>query len=75
LSETGAAAQTLLLPESALKLNATGARIIGYCDGQRSVAEIISALQQEFKSADPLLVEKEVNTFLLQLQKRGAVRF
>ena len=75
ISEASEQPRTLLFPEGALKLNATGARILAYCDGQRSVQDIIAALVDEFEGADRPVIENEVNTFLEQLRARGAVRF
>jgi pyrroloquinoline quinone biosynthesis protein D len=61
--------QVLLGPESVLVLNGTGAAIIGLCDGQRTVAQIVEELRGRYRhvSAD------EVQEFLARLVAKRSV--
>lgn len=65
----------LLLPEGALKLNPTALRIVSYCDGQRTFAEILALLRADFGSSDEHRMEQETAALLEQLHQRGAVRY
>lgn len=38
----------LVLPETVVVLNATGAAILELCDGQRTVADIVAALRERY---------------------------
>lgn len=53
----------LLTPESVTVLNGTGAAILGLCDGERTVAEIVSELRGRFDQVD----DEEVRCFLDRL--------
>jgi pyrroloquinoline quinone biosynthesis protein D len=53
----------LLGPESVLVLNATGAAILGLCDGRRTVAEIVEELRGRYKR----VAADEVAHFLARL--------
>jgi pyrroloquinoline quinone biosynthesis protein D len=65
----------LLLPESILRLTGPGPRILELCDGSRTLAEVVSALQSEFSDADPELIRREVPVFLSALLERRALDF
>jgi pyrroloquinoline quinone biosynthesis protein D len=41
-------AHVLLYPEGMVKLNASAGAILSHCDGQRSLAEIVAALEEAF---------------------------
>jgi pyrroloquinoline quinone biosynthesis protein D len=56
----------LLAPETVSVLNGTGATILGLCDGQRTVAEIVTELQQRYEH----VAGDEVRLFLGQLAAR-----
>ena len=45
-------AHVLLYPEGVVKLNGSAGEILTRCDGRRTVAEIIGALQAEFGMPD-----------------------
>ncbi|TBW52544.1 pyrroloquinoline quinone biosynthesis peptide chaperone PqqD [Marinobacter halodurans] len=47
-------AHVLLYPEGMVKLNTSAGAILEAIDGQRSVAEIIAALEARFPDAGPL---------------------
>ena len=63
----------LLLPESMLRLTGPGPRIVELCDGTRTLASVVAALQSEFSAADPEMIRSEVVAFLLSLQERRAL--
>jgi coenzyme PQQ biosynthesis protein PqqD len=65
----------LLLPESILRLTGPGPRILELCDGSRTLAEVVRALQSEFSDADPELIRREVLAFLTALLERRALDF
>jgi pyrroloquinoline quinone biosynthesis protein D len=45
-------AYVLLYPEGMVKLNSSAGEILKRCDGSRTVADIISDLEQDFPDAD-----------------------
>jgi len=65
----------LLFPEGAIKLQGTGLKILDRCDGQRTFAEIISDLQNEFGKTDPEKIRADISAFLEQLQKTRIVDY
>lgn len=65
----------LLLPESILRLTGPGPRILELCDGSRTLADVVGALQSEFSDADPELIRREVLAFLTALLERRALDF
>ena len=77
LSDAAGQEATLLMPEGALKLRGPGLQIIRSCDGDDALfAEIVAALQKEFRKADPKKVESDTGEFLERQRKnRRAVDF
>ena len=65
----------LLLPESMLRLTGPVPRIVELCDGTRTLAGVVAALQSEFSGADPEMIQREVLAFLGSLQERRALNF
>jgi hypothetical protein len=65
----------LMLPEGALKLNPTALRIVSYCDGLRTFAEILALLRADFGSVEEHRMEQETAALLEQLHQRGAIRY
>jgi pyrroloquinoline quinone biosynthesis protein D len=59
----------LLTPEAVTVLNATGAAILGLCDGQRAVTEIVAELHGRYDRVD----DAEVRRFLAGLAARGCI--
>jgi pyrroloquinoline quinone biosynthesis protein D len=59
----------VLLPESVLVLNATGAAILTRCDGTRTVA----AIAEELRAAYGDVVEPEIAAFLQRAANRRLV--
>lgn len=55
--------QVLLAPEGVLVLNQTGATILGLCDGERTVVEIVEELRGQFSH----VADDEVRNFLTRL--------
>jgi pyrroloquinoline quinone biosynthesis protein D len=65
--------KVLLYPEKGLLLNATGARILGLCTGERTLSEIVEALRSEYTDGPVLDLEAHVTSFLKTLAERGLV--
>lgn len=55
--------QVLLAPEGVLVLNQTGATILGLCNGERTVVEIVKELRNQYKH----VADDEVRNFLTRL--------
>ena len=60
----------LLIPEGAVRLNATAAHVLELCDGRRSPAEIADTLSQRYSGAD---VAGDVRELLGGMAERGLV--
>ena len=58
--------QVLLAPEGVLILNQTGATILGLCDGERTVGEIVDELRGRYRR----VAGDEVENFLARLAAR-----
>lgn len=58
--------QVLLAPEGVLVLNQTGAAILGLCDGERTVFEIVEELRGQYSR----VAGDEVQDFLARLVAR-----
>jgi pyrroloquinoline quinone biosynthesis protein D len=61
--------QVLLAPEGVLVLNQTGATILGLCDGERTVVEIVDELGGRYEQVP----DEEVRDFLARLASRRLV--
>ena len=61
--------QVLLEPEGVLVLNQTGAIILGLCDGERTVVEIVEELRGQYNR----VVDDEVRDFLARLVAKRLV--
>jgi pyrroloquinoline quinone biosynthesis protein D len=59
----------LLAPEAVSVLNGTGATVLDLCDGQRTVAEIVTELHGRYD----VVVDEEVRAFLARLAARRCV--
>ena len=59
-------AYVLLYPEGMVKLNGSAGEILAVCNGERSVAEIISLLTEKFPEAPD--IETDVIDFLATAQ-------
>ena len=60
----------LLFPEGVLVLNPTAHKVLALCDGQRTVAEIIKTLSEEFGGAP---VDNDVRELLSKLAEKKLV--
>ena len=58
----------LLYPEGMVTLNGSSAEILKYCDGTRSVDDIIAELQNQFPEAD---LADDVRDFLANAHGNG----
>ena len=60
----------LLIPEGAVKLNATAADVLELCDGERSLDDIVGALSARYDGAD---VRDDVRELVDAMAQRGLV--
>jgi len=60
----------LLIPEGAVRLNATAAEVLGLCDGERSLDDIVDALSGRYEGAD---VREDVLELVDAMAQRGLV--
>ena len=60
----------LLIPEGAVRLNATAAAVLELCDGERSVEDLAAALSERYGGAD---VADDVRELLGGMGQRGLV--
>jgi pyrroloquinoline quinone biosynthesis protein D len=65
--------RVLLMPERALRLNGPSLEIVQRCDGNHTVAQIISELQQLYSKAQPERIEQDILGYLQLLQKNRAL--
>lgn len=70
-----AAGDVLLIPEGALKLAGPASRIVQWCDGTKTVPEIVNALLEQFPGADLARVSEETVGFIRRLAERGAIEY
>ncbi|HVP28810.1 MAG TPA: pyrroloquinoline-quinone synthase PqqC [Myxococcota bacterium] len=64
-------AALVVLPERAVRLNASGAEILALCDGARSAASIAETLRD--RHPDVAHVEPDVHAFLEQMERLGVL--
>ena len=67
--------EVLLLPEGILQLKGTATEIIQLCHGERTVANMLQAIEALYSSADPRQIERETESFLDHRLERRAVDF
>jgi pyrroloquinoline quinone biosynthesis protein D len=60
----------LLIPEGAVRLNATAAQVLELCDGERSVDDVAAALSERYGGAD---VGDDVRELLGGMAQKGLV--
>ncbi|MFZ0089732.1 MAG: pyrroloquinoline quinone biosynthesis peptide chaperone PqqD [Solirubrobacteraceae bacterium] len=60
----------LLVPEGAVRLNQTAADVLGLCDGERSVDDIVGALALRYNGSD---LGDDVRGLLDAMSQRGLV--
>jgi pyrroloquinoline quinone biosynthesis protein D len=69
------AARVVLFPEGAIRVQGTGQRILELCDGERTFAELIAQLRQEYSEADAIVIRADACRFLEQLHAKRVVDF
>ena len=67
--------RVLLMPERALRLNGPSLEIVERCDGQHTVQQIVSELQQIYSKAEPKKVESDILDYLTRLHDQRALDF
>ena len=67
--------RVLLMPERALRLNGPSLEIVQRCDGQHTVEQIVTELQQIYSKAEPQKVESDILGYLSLLQEQRALDF
>ena len=75
LNDANKQQQVLLMPERALRLNGPSLEIVERCDGQRTVKQIITELQQIYSKAEPKKVETDILGYLALLHDQRALDF
>ena len=75
LNDANKQQQVLLMPERALRLNGPSLEIVQRCDGQRTVQQIITELQQIYSKADSKKVETDILGYLALLHDQRALDF
>ena len=63
-----------VLPERAVKLNATGRTILDLCDGNRSAVAIAAHVRERHTDAEDG-IESDTHAFLAEMRKLGVIRF
>ena len=67
--------RVLLMPERALRLNGPSLEIVQRCDGNHTVQQIVSELQQIYSKAKPEKVEQDILGYLQLLHSQRALDF
>jgi coenzyme PQQ biosynthesis protein PqqD len=60
----------LLVPEGAVRLNATAAEVLELCDGERSLDDIVGALVERYDGAD---LDGDVRGLVQAMAAKGLV--
>ena len=60
----------LLIPEGAVRVNATAAEVLELCDGERSLDDIVGELSSRYDGAD---VREDVREMVDAMAQRGLV--
>ena len=64
----------LLYPERGLELNPVAHAILSLCDGETPVGKVVATLAGRFDQVEPSDLERDVLSFLTQLERRGLVQ-
>lgn len=75
ISEAAVEPATLVVPEGALRLNPSALAVIRLCNGVRTFAGIVAALQEDFPNAAPERLERDAAALLEKLSLKGVVRW
>lgn len=68
-------ARVVVFPEGAIRVQGTGQRILELCDGDRTFAEVVAQLQQEYSQTDSSAIHADASRFLEQLHEKRIVDF
>ena len=60
----------VLFPEGALRVRGTGERILALCDGERTFAELVGALEREYGAGETRSIRTDTARFLEQLRDK-----
>jgi pyrroloquinoline quinone biosynthesis protein D len=60
----------LLVPEGAVRLNASGAEVLELCDGERSLDEIVGVLAARYEGSD---LREDVRALIDAMTQKGLV--
>jgi pyrroloquinoline quinone biosynthesis protein D len=60
----------LLIPEGAVRLNPSAAEVLGLCDGERSLEDILGVLAERYPGAD---LRDDVQGLLDAMTQRGVL--
>jgi pyrroloquinoline quinone biosynthesis protein D len=60
----------LLIPEGVVRLNPTAAEVLGLCDGERTLDDIVGTLAARYEGAD---VSDDVRELVEAMAQRGLV--
>jgi pyrroloquinoline quinone biosynthesis protein D len=60
----------LLIPEGAVKLNASAAEVLELCDGERSLDDIVAVLAARYEGAD---LREDVQELIDAMAQKGLV--
>jgi pyrroloquinoline quinone biosynthesis protein D len=63
----------LLVPEGAVRLNATAAEVLALCDGERSVDDIIGWLAARYDGSSPAELDGDVRGLVEAMTQKGLV--
>ncbi len=75
LSDAPGQITMLMMPEKALRLLGPSLQIVERCDGQHTVAQIVSELQKLYAQAKPERVEQDIFAYLQVLHEKRALDF
>jgi len=75
LNDPGKEPRTLLMPERVLRLQGPSLEIIERCDGQHTVEQIITELQEIYSKAAPEKVAQDIQGYLKLLRDQRALDF
>jgi pyrroloquinoline quinone biosynthesis protein D len=67
--------KVLLMPERALRLNGPSLEIVSRCDGEHTVAQLVTELQKLYAKAAPHKVEQDILGYLQLLATERALNF
>jgi pyrroloquinoline quinone biosynthesis protein D len=67
--------RVLLMPERALRLNGPSLEIVQRCDGDHTVQQVITELQQLYSKAEPTKVQTDILGYLQLLHEQRALNF